>query len=174
MAIIVQEGFFPEIYDKMLSIGIDINAETGGENVLRLAVLSPECTAAKIRYLIGHGADGSALVPWRGTVASIAAALFHFESIEWNALWEYPDKTIFTYTHKAESKGDADVSSPLMIALEYQNIEAVRFLISCDAIVPDELDCIEDVIQRMKSRTVKAEAESLIAGYMARIEKENR
>ena len=94
MAIIVQEGFFPEIYDKMLSIGIDINAETGGENALRLAVLSPECTAAKIRYLIEHGADGSALVPWRGTVANIAAALFHIESLEWNALWEYPDKTI--------------------------------------------------------------------------------
>ena len=174
MAIIVQEGFFPEIYDKMLSIGIDINAETGGENVLRLAVLSPECTAAKIRYLIGHGADGSALVPWRGTVANIAAALFHLESLEWNALWEYPDKTIFTYTHKAETKGDADVDSPLMIALEYQNMEAVRFLISHDAIVPSELACIEDVIQRMKSRTVKAEAGSLLAGYKARIKKEKK
>lgn len=174
MAIIVQEGYFPEIYDKMLSIGIDINTETGGENALRLAVLSPECTAAKIRYLIGHGADGSALVPWIGTVANIAAALFHIESLEWNALWEYPDKTIFTYTHKAESKRDADVDSPLMIALEYQNMEAVRFLVSHDAIVSDELDRIKDVIQRMKSRTVKAEAESLIAGYMARIKKENQ
>ena len=174
MAIIVQEGYFPEIYDKMLSIGVDINAEVGGENALRLAVLSPECTAAKIRYLIGHGADGSALVPWRGTVASIAAALFHFESIEWNALWEYPDKTIFTYTHKAETKGDTDVDSPLMIALEYQNMEAVRFLISHDAIVPSELASIEDVIQRMKSRTVKAEAESLLTGYKARIKKEKK
>ena len=169
MAIIVQEGYFPEIYDKMLSVGIDINAETGGENALRLAILSPECTAAKIRYLIGHGADGSALVPWKGTVASIAAAMFHIESMEWNALWEYSDKTIFIYTHKAETKGDTDVDSPLMIALEYQNMEAVRFLISHNAVVSDELDCIDNVIRRMKSISTRRESEMLVSMYKNKI-----
>ena len=60
MSIIIQEGIFPELYDQILSIGVDINAvDRNGETALQLVILSPECTAAKIRYLIDHGADPS-------------------------------------------------------------------------------------------------------------------
>ena len=162
MEMIVQEGYFPEIYDKMLAIGVDINAvDNSGNNTLRVAVLSPECTLAKIRYLIEHGADESPN-RYRGTVATIAAGLFHIESQEWNALWELSDKSIFTYHND-------DVMSPIMVALHYLNMEAIRFLFCHDAVPVDEIEKIKDKIGRIKSKTTKVEVLEYFHDYRKRI-----
>lgn len=150
MEMIVQEGYYPEIYDKMLRIGVDINArDKNGNSTLRIAVLSPECTLAKIRYLIEHGADESP-DRYRGTVATIAAGLFHIGTPEWNALWELSDKDIFTY-HTEEAM------SPIMVALHYLNLPAVKFLLSHDAVPSDELDAIAERIGKIKSAVTKTE-----------------
>lgn len=161
MEMIVQEGFFPEIYDKMLASGIDINAiDNNGNNTLRNAVLSPECTLAKMRYLIEHGADES---PDRhkGTIATIAAGLFHIESPEWNALWELSDKSIFTYHND-------DVMSPIMVALHYLNMEAIRFLFSHDAVPYDEIAEIANKIDKIKSKETKVEVLEYFVEYKKR------
>ena len=165
MDIIVQEGYFPDIYDKMLGIGIDINAQdTSGNNALRIAILSPECTAAKIRYLIEHGAD-EAPHKYMGSVATIAAGLFHIRSIEWEALWELSDKSLFSYH-------DSEAESPIMIALRYQNIEAIRFLFSHDAVPNDELALIEDRINKIKTESTRIECMQLFSSYMKSFDKE--
>ena len=150
MEMIVQEGYYPEIYDKMLRIGVDINArDKNGNSTLRIAVLSPECTLAKIRYLIEHGADESP-DRYRGTVATIAAGLFHIGTSEWTALWELSDKDIFTY-HTEEAM------SPIMTALHYLNLPAVKFLLSHDVVPSDELDAITERIGEIKSIATKTE-----------------
>lgn len=161
MSIIIQEGFFPELYDQILSIGVDINAvDRNGETALQLVILSPECTAAKIRYLIDHGADPSGK-SYRGSIASMAAGLFHIGSVEWNAMWAAADKSIFIYrTDKA--------MSPLMIALRYQNMEAIRFLFTHDAVLEDELDMIAEAIRKIKAATVRNEAYSYLESYKER------
>ena len=161
MEMMVLEGYFPEIYDKMLEIGIDINAEDrNGNNTLRIAVLSPECTTAKIRYLIEHGADDTAH-NHRGSVATIAAGLFHIESTEWNALWQLSDHSIFMYR-------DERADSPIMVALRYQNMDAARFLFSHDAVPSDEIEDIAYLISRIKSKAVRAEALEYFESYKAR------
>lgn len=162
MAIIVQEGFFPKLYDKMLNRGIDINAVTDtGNNALRIAVLSPECTAAKIRYLIEHGIDEKPH-KYMGSIATIAAGLFHIKSMEWDALWNLSDKSLFTYH-------DVEAESPIMVALRYQNIEAIRFLFNHDAIPTDELELITERINRIKSEIIRTECMDLFSAHKARI-----
>ena len=161
MEMIVQEGYFPEIYDKMLEVGIDINAvDRSGNNTLRVALLSPECTLAKIRYLIQHGADESPS-RYMGTVATIAAGLFHIKSPEWSALWELSDKSIFTYHNDK-------VMSPIMVALHYLNIDAIRFLLNHDAVPSDEIEKIGEKIDKIKSKVTKTEVLSLFAKYKER------
>ena len=161
MALIVQPGYFPELYDRMLDSGIDINdKDSCGNNTLRIAVLSPECTAAKIRYLIAHGADEKA-DGRRGTAATIAAGLFHISSVEWNALWELSDKSIFAYH-------DDNTHSPIEVALYYQNMDAIRFLFSHDAVPADSLEIICDMICGIKSKAIKAEVLECFASYKAR------
>lgn len=161
MAIIVQPGYFPEIYDKMLSIGIDINAmDNGGNNTLYVAVLSPECTTAKIRYLIKHGANGEGH-NYKGSVATVAAGLFHIESPDWNALWELCDKSIFTY------KND-EANSPIMVALYYQNMDAVRFLFNHDAVPEDEIDEVDEMIMGIRSKAIRIEALEYFSAYKSR------
>ena len=151
MAIIIQEGYFPEIYDKMLSIGININARCDdGNNALRLAVLSPECTAAKIRYLIDHGADASVCTLLRGTIANIAASLFHIRSEEWNAMWLYEDKSIFTYS-------DERTESPLMIAIRHQNMDAISFLMSHGAALHENKAELLDRIRKLRSNKLRTD-----------------
>ena len=162
MSLIIQEGYFPDIYDKMLSIGIDINAEdNSGNNTLRIAVLSPECTTAKIRYLIEHGADETPK-QYTGSIATIAAGLFHIKSQEWNALWELSDKNIFSYHKKGE------LETPIMVALRYQNMEAVRFLFNHNAVPNDELGEIQERINRIKTGTVRTECIELFGAYNRR------
>lgn len=161
MAIIVQPGYFPEIYDKMLSIGIDINAmDNGGNNTLYVSVLSPECTTAKIRYLINHGANGEGN-NYKGSVATIAAGLFHIESPEWNALWELCDKSIFTYKNE-------EANSPIVVALYYQNMDAVRFLFNHDAVPEDEIDEVNETIMGIRSKTIRTEALEYFSAYKSR------
>lgn len=161
MEMIVQEGYFPEIYDKMLAIGVDINAvDNSGNNTLRIAVLSPECTLAKIRYLIGHGVDETPDM-YKGTVATIAAGLFHIKSPEWNALWELSDKSIFTYHNE-------EVMSPIMVALHYMNMDAIRFLFSHDAVPSDEIVKIEEKVGKIKSKTTKIEVLKNFIEYKTR------
>ena len=165
MDIMVQEGYFPDIYDKMLSIGIDINAQdSSGNNALRIAVLSPECTTAKIRYLIEHGADETPH-KYMGTVATIAAGLFHIKSTEWEALWELSDKSLFTYH-------DDEAESPIMVALRYQNMEAVRFLFNHDTVPTEELKMIEERIKGIKTESTRVECMELFSAYSKRVEKE--
>ena len=162
MSIIVQEGYFPDIYDKMLSVGIDINAEDKSwNNTLRIAVLSPECTTAKIKYLIEHGADEKPQ-GYRGSLATVAAGLFHIKSPEWNALWNLSDKSIFTYHEKGTLK------SPLMVALKYQNMEAVRFLFNHDAVPDDEIGEILERINGIKTDSVRTECIELFESYNRR------
>ena len=161
MAIIVQPGYFPEIYDKMLGIGIDINAmDNGGNNTLYVAVFSPECTTAKIRYLIKHGANGEGH-NYKGSVATVAAGLFHIESPDWNALWELCDKSIFTYKNE-------EANSPIMVALYYQNMDAVRFLFNHDAVPEDEVDDVNEMITGIRSKTIRTEALEYFSAYKAR------
>ena len=154
MEILVQEGYFPEIYDRMLAKGIDINAEDkAGYSALDIVVLSPECTEAKIRYLLEHGADGSHRGD-HGTAATLAAGLFHIKSKEWNALLEIQDKSIFTYhTEK--------IMSPIMTALYYQNMDAVRFLFSHNAVDKDEKDEIGKMIANINAPSIRSEAYGL-------------
>ena len=91
----------------------------------------------------------------------MAAGLFHIGSVEWNAMWAAADKSIFIYrTDKA--------MSPLMIALRYQNMEAIRFLFSHDAVLEDELDMIAEAIGKIKAATVRNEAYSYLESYKER------
>lgn len=154
MEILVQEEYFPEIYDRMLEKGIDINAEDkAGYSTLDIVVLSPECTEAKIRYLLEHGADGSHKGD-HGTAATLAAGLFHIKSPEWNSLWEIPDKSIFTYHTER-------IMSPIMTALYYQNMNAVRFLFTHGAAAEDEKDEIGKMIAHIKAPSIRSEAYGL-------------
>lgn len=154
MEILVQEGYFPEIYDRMLEKGIDINAENkAGYSALDIVVLSPECTEAKIRYLLEYGANGSHRGN-HGTTATLAAGLFHIKSPEWNSLWQIQDKSIFTYH-------TASIMSPIMTALYYQNMDAVRFLFSHNAVDKDEKDEIRKMIANIKAPSIRSEAYGL-------------
>ncbi len=158
MEILIQEGYFPEIYDRMIDVGVDINAvNKAGYSTLDIVVLSPECTIAKIRYLLSKGADGSHRST-HGTAATLAAGLFHIKSTEWNALWTIQDKSIFTY-HTDR------IMSPIMVALYYQNMDAVRFLFSHNAIPDDEKYIIKERIMTIKSDDIRSEAYGLYSVY---------
>ena len=142
MSALVQPGYFPDLYEKMLGRGVDVNARTStGENALFVTALSPECTAAKIRFLLSHGVDASLSIKGRGSVANVASTLFHFRSEEWNALWQCGDKSIFTY-------GEGKVRSPLYIALEHRNMPAIKFLLKHGAVRGDEAVEIREMLQQ--------------------------
>ena len=142
MSALVQPGYFPDLYEKMLGRGVDVNARTStGENALFVTVLSPECTAVKIRFLLSHGVDASLSIKGRGSVANVASTLFHFRSEEWNALWQCGDKSIFTY-------GEGKVRSPLYIALEHRNMPAIKFLLKHGAVRGDEAVEIREMLQQ--------------------------
>ena len=59
-----------------------------------------------------------------------------------------------------------------MIALRYQNIEAIRFLFSHDAVPNDELALIEDRINKIKTESTRIECMQLFSSYMKSFDKE--
>ena len=100
-----------------------------------------------------------------GSVATIAAGLFHIKSTEWRALWELSDKSLFTYH-------DDEAESPIMVALRYQNMEAVRFLFNHDTVPIEELEMIEERIKGIKTESTRVECMELFSAYSKRVEKE--
>ena len=142
MKLLECEGYYPDVYNQIITLGTDINAVTndGYSTLDYLMIFNPDCIDKKIAYLMNLDKVGTKNV-FHSSVKNFAS------SEAWEALDDVNKELLF----EEDDKGN----TPFINAIKLRNIPAIDHLIALGGYREEDTQKVKSIISKIDNPIAK-------------------